>query len=279
MKHDTLAEAGLSYFPCRYGNSRLFFRGPRKQLDGRYLSFIGGTETYGRFVERPFSTIVEDMTDLPCVNLGLINASIEAFVHESAIGAVCHDAALNIVQVMGAHNISNRFYTVHSRRNDRFLRASSVLRAIYPEIDFAEFCFTRHMLGTLLAQSPERFAIVRQELQTAWLARMSQFLEDIGPRVILLWFSENLPSDIPWEDRPDPLSVEPLFVTRSMVDSLRPRVRSVVMVQPSARARTAGTQGMVFGPLQALAAATVPNPAAHHEAAEALRGAIKLSIG
>jgi len=279
MKHDTLAEAGLSYFPYRYGSSRLFFRGPRRPLEGRYLAFVGGTETYGRFVERPFSALVEEMTELPCVNLGQVNASVDAFMNEPAVDAVCHDAALNVVQVMGAHNMSNRFYTVHKRRNDRFLRASSVLRAIYPEVDFAEFCFTRHMLGTLLARSPERFAIVRQELQAAWLARMTLFLGEIGPRSLLLWFSDSLPSDIPWEERENPLSIEPLFVTRSMLDSLRPRVRGVVMVQPSARARATGTQGMVFSPLHAPAAANVPNPAAHHEAAEALRGALKTAIG
>jgi len=279
MKHETLAEAGLSYFPCRYGSSRLFFRGPRRPLEGRYLAFVGGTETYGRFVERPFSAIVEDMTQLQCVNLGLVNASVDAFLNEPAVGTVCHDAALNVVQVMGAHNMSNRFYTVHKRRNDRFLRASSVLRAIYPDVDFAEFCFTRHMLGTLLARSPERFVILRTELQAAWLARMNQFLSEIGPRTLLLWFSDNLPSDIPWEQRDNPLTIEPLFVTRTMIDSLRPGVRGVVMVQPSARARTSGTQGMVFGPLDALAAANVPNLAAHHEAAEALRGALKTSFG
>lgn len=279
MKHETLAEAGLSYFPCRYGTSRLFFRGPRRLLDGRYVTFVGGTETYGRFVENPFPVLVEEMTGVTCVNLGLVNASVDAFLHEPAVGAACHDAVMNVVQVMGAHNISNRFYTVHQRRNDRFLRASSVLRAIYPEVDFAEFCFTRHMLGVLLARSPERFAILRQELQAAWMARMSKFLTEIGGQTLLLWFSDNLPSDTPWEERPDPLAVEPLFITRSMLDTLRPRVRGVVMVQPSVRARAQGTNGMIYGPLHAPAAATVPNPAAHHEVALALRDVLKSALG
>jgi len=279
MKHETLAEAGLSYFPCRYGTSRLFFRGPRRPLDGRHVAFVGGTETYGRFVETPFPAMVEEMIGVTCVNFGLVNASVDAFLNEPAVGAACHDAEVNVVQIMGAHNISNRFYTVHQRRNDRFLRASSVLRAIYPEVDFAEFCFTRHMLGVLMARSPERFAILRQELQAAWTARMVMFLAEIGPRTVLLWFSDNVPSDTTWEERPDPLAVEPLFITRAMMDVLRPKVRSVVMVQPSARARAQGTNGMIYGPLHAAAAANVPSPAAHQEVAVALRDALRLTFG
>jgi hypothetical protein len=53
MRHETLESAGISYAPCRYGNSRLFFRGPKKSLEGKYITFIGGTETYGKFIPGP----------------------------------------------------------------------------------------------------------------------------------------------------------------------------------------------------------------------------------
>jgi hypothetical protein len=278
MKHDTLEEAGLSYAPCRYGNSRLFFRGPRRGLDGRFIAFVGGTETYGKFVERPFPRLVEDSIGETCVNLGCVNASIDAFMNEPAVMTACHDATMVVVQITGAHNLSNRFYTVHPRRNDRFLRASTVLRAIYPEVDFSDFCFTRHMLSRLYAVGPERFAIVREELQIAWTARMNSFLTDIGPRTLLLWFADHLPSDTAWEERPEPLRVDPLFVTRKMIDGLRPMVRGVVMAQPSMRAMARRADGLIHSPLQAAAAAEMMGPAAHAEAAEALSGALRAAL-
>lgn len=278
MKHDTLEEAGLSYAPCRYGNSRLFFRGPRRALDGRYIAFVGGTETYGKFIERPFPMLVEEKTGEICVNFGCVNASVDAFMNEPAVRAACHDAAVVVVQIMGAQNMSNRFYTVHPRRNDRFLRASTVLQAIYPEVDFSDFCFTRHLLSHLHAVDTDRFAIIREELQVAWLARMHSFLSEMGRRTLLLWFADHLPSDIPWEDRADPLRADPLFVTRRMVDSLRPVVRGVVMAQPSARALARRGEGMIHSPLQASAAAEMLGVAAHQEAAEALADALQPSL-
>lgn len=278
MKHDVPFGAALSYEPCQYANSRLYFRGPARPTDGRYIAFVGGTETYGKFIERPFATLVEEATGIPAVNLGCVNASIDAFIHEPAVAETCRNAVMNVVQVMGAQNLSNRFYTVHPRRNDRFVKASTVLRAIYPEIDFSEFCFTRHMLLALNACSPERFAIVREEIQTAWVARMRAFLTGIGSKTLLLWFAHHLPSDAPWEGRADPLGPEPLFVTRRMIDALRPMVRGVVMAQPSGAARSAGTEGMVFTPIQEPAAAALPGVAAHQEAAVALTQALRAAL-
>ena len=65
---------------------------------------------------------------------------------------------LTVVQVMGANYLSNRFYSVHPRRNDRFLRASTVMQAIFNDVDFSDFTFTRHMLGALYELSPEALA-------------------------------------------------------------------------------------------------------------------------
>lgn len=278
MKHEALESAEISYVPCRYGNSRLFFRGPKKSLEGKYITFIGGTETYGKFIPRPFPELVEEAVGRTCVNFGAVNASIDAFLQETVVQSAAQNAMLNVVQVMGAHNMSNRFYTVHPRRNDRFVRASSVLRAIYPEVDFTEVCFTRHLLTHLYKVSPERFEIIREEVQQAWRARMRGFLQDIGRHTLLLWFSENLPTDAHWADRKDPLAADPLFITRSMLDELQPIVRGVVMVQPSARAKAEGTSDMVYPSGQTVAAEAMLGVAAHQEAADALARSIKMGL-
>ncbi len=247
MKHEEISDDRIDYHPCRYGNSRLFFRGPRKSLKERYVAFIGGTETYGKGVERPFPELVEQDIGVSCVNFGVVNASVDAFLPETPVLEACQGAALNIVQVMGAHNMSNRFYTVHPRRNDRFVRASSVMRAIYPDVDFTEFSFTRHMLESLHDLSPERFEIIQSELQMAWRARMRSFLGEIGAHTLLLWISESLPSNADLEDRSDPLNTEPLFVTRNMLDELRPHVQGVILVPTAGHLRNSREAGRLLG--------------------------------
>ncbi|WP_342707830.1 DUF6473 family protein [Loktanella fryxellensis] len=270
MMHDELDESGLHYAPCRYGLSRVFFRGPKRRLDKPYVAFIGGTDTFGKFIDRPLPALVEREIGQTCVNLGCVNGGVDAFVNDPTIMKTCHESTLTVVQVMGANYLSNRFYAVHPRRNDRFLRASTVMQAIYSDVDFADFTFTRHMLGVLHARSPERFDIVVSELRQAWVARMRNMLGQIGPRSVLLWFSREGLSDDPWDARSAGLAADPLFVTASMVDQLRPLVMDVIVCQPSAFAVASGTKGMVFSPVQAKAASEIMGPACHQEAAARL---------
>ncbi len=137
----------------------MLFRGPRKRLDQPYLAFVGGTETYGKFIEKPFPVLVEKSMRQTCVNFGCVNGGIDAFVTDKTVLDICNGADLTVVQVMGANLLSNRFFTVHPRRNDRFVQASTVLKAIYPEVDFSDFalpatCWARCAICPLNASIP-----------------------------------------------------------------------------------------------------------------------------
>ncbi len=278
MKYDVRDSEKLSYDPCRYGLSRIYFRGPKRDLTQPYLAFLGGTETFGKFIERPFPVLVESDLKRPCVNFGCVNGGVDAFVNDPTIMGACRDADLTVVQILGANNLSNRFFSVHPRRNDRFVRASSVLKAIYKDVDFSEFTFTRHLLGALSDASSERFDIVVAELRAAWSARMRSMLEQIGRRVILLWFSRDPLSDRPWQERTNPIGADPLFVTKAMVEELRPLVLEIAEVRPSSLAISEGALGMHFPEMQDRAASEMLGLRAHGEAAASLGVTIRKSL-
>ena len=270
MSYELMGPLALNYAPCYYGTSRIAFRGPTRRLDAPYVAFIGGTETYGKFIKAPFPVLVERDIGINCVNFGVANAGLDVFVNEGFVLDAARDAKATVMQVIGAHNMSNRFYTVHPRRNDRFLNASSVLTATYPEVDFAEFNFTKHMLSALFEASQERFSIVRRELQTAWVSRMKMLLRRIEGQVILLWFADHAPHATDIHDLHPVAAKDPLFVTRQMLGDLSAHVSGVVEVAASAEALAAGTSGMVFNEMEAQAAAKLLGPKAHGEAARAL---------
>ena len=270
MKHEIVDGGGLSYAPCRYGMSRIFFRGPRRRLDQPYIAFIGGTETYGKFIDQPLPALVEAQLQQTCVNFGCVNGGVDTFVNDPTIMAACHDADVTVVQVMGANYLSNRFYSVHPRRNDRFLRASTVMEAIYNDVDFSDFTFTRHMLSCLYEKSPERFDIVVQELREGWVARMKNMLGQIGPRVVLLWFSKDPLNDEPWNKKKNPMQADPLFINEGMLEELRPMVMDVVDATPSQIAIEQGTTGMFFSAMQAKTASEMLGVGCHKEACQHL---------
>ena len=240
-------------------------------MKGGHVVFLGGTDTYGKFIEMPYPALLEQDTGITCVNLGWPNAGVDVYLNEPMVCEAARRARAVVLQLPCAQNMSNRFYAVHPRRNDRFVAPSAQMRSLFRDIDFTEFHFTRHLLGHLLAVAPDRFGLIRDELQTAWVARMRLLLDKLGPRVILLWLAARHPGED--NDSPD-LAVDPAFVTRTMIDRVRERAVCLVEVCASPAARAAGTAGMVFSEVEASAASELLNPMAHQEAARALGPAI-----
>lgn len=267
MNYATLNQPSLDYFPCRYGSSKQLFRGPRRRLEGDFVAFLGGTETYGKFIEAPYPALVEHEIGTRSVNLGCMNAGIDAYHSDKSLLDICNKARVTVIQVMGAQNMSNRFYAVHPRRNDRFLRASTLLTKIFPEVDFTEFSFTRHLLSRLRDISPEKFTMLRTELKEAWLARMRMLLSQIDGKVVLLWLSDHPPLE---EERNELAAGDPLFVDRSMIASLAGDVTRIVEIVATPAEQRAGLDSMVFADSEFAAAEEMLGPVVHVRAAQAL---------
>lgn len=272
MAFERLGAPSLDYMPWWFAGSKLLFRGPERIPEGRYALFLGGTETYGKFIDMPFPARVEEMTGLKCVNFGWPNAGVDVFLNEPALLNAATGARAVILQGPSASNMTNRFYSVHPRRNDRFLRPSALMKSVFDEVDFTQFHFTRHLLRHLQISAPDRFSVLRQELRVSWIARMRLLLSKLGDGVILLWFSSRKPGED--ADCVD-VARDPAFVTRQMLTTVSEEAAALVTVCASKSAQARGTQGMVFSDLEAPAAAELLGPKAHEEAARALRPVIE----
>lgn len=273
MRQEVLGRGGPNYALCRYGMSRTLFRGPPRPLDGRYIAFFGGTETFGRFLRSPYPARVEARLGEVCVNFGAVNAGVELYRRDATLLAAAHDALATVIQLPGVQNQTNRFYQVHPRRNDRFLRASPALEVLYPDVDFTTIAFTRHLLSALESTCPQRFALVRSELQSQWSERLRALLERIAGVKVLLWLADHAP---PLASAGQPvMAADPLFVTRDMVEGLRGQAEALVQVVPKPLPAAARTRGLDFHPLERPAAEQMLGAAAHEAAAEALAQALR----
>jgi len=273
MAYENLSEGLLNYFPCQYEGSKLMFRGPRRRLSGDYVAFLGGTETYGKFIKSPYPALIEEEHGGDrAVNFGCVNAGLDVYANDPFIIDACRNARATVIQVLGAHNMTNKYYSVHPRRNDRFLRASQLLQATYPEVDFTEFNFTRHLLTTLRRLSANRFRDVEAQLKATWLDRMKLLLNKIGGKTIVLWFA----NDIPLSKMGKETHLrDPLFVDENMIEEIRLLTSEVVFVTPSSVARARGTAGMIFSPMEQPAAEQMLGVFTHHEAARKVSTALE----
>ncbi len=267
MAYEYPGDGSLDYYPCRYGKSRLMFRGPRRDLERPYVVTIGGTETYGKFVPEPFPALLESATGLRVVNFGCINAGLDVYLKDPDVLNIAAKARVAVVQIVGAQNLTNRFYAVHPRRNDRFLNASALLQTIFREVDFTEFNFTRHMLGTLQTVSADKFEVLAEELRSAWVGRMKALLGALPCKTVLLWIGTDKP---PAPGRRANLTQDPLLVDMEMINAVRPLASCYLEAIATPEAIGRGVQGMAFAALDEPAARGLPGPAVHHEIADLL---------
>lgn len=262
MEIETKPRGALRLTPCTYGLSKIKFRGPRRPTTDRYVVFLGGSETFAKYVSQPFPDLIETAIGEVCVNLGCQSAGPDVFLRDTAIQSLCHDAAATVVQIVGAVNQSNAFYKVHPRRNDRFVAPTDKLRALYPEVDFTEFAFTGHLIARLRALGEDRFAAVRTHLEKTWVRRMKELVGQVNGPVVLLWVKAQTSTDG---------QLDPAFVDEAMMDQMRPYVAHVVCVD----AQTGDTDMMRFASLEEPAARDVMTVAGHLAVAKALRAPLQ----
>ncbi|MQQ08691.1 hypothetical protein GFB49_09525 [Epibacterium sp. SM1979] len=245
---------------CRYGGSRLSVRGPERPLDQPYLAFLGSTEVYGRFIDTPFPEDVEKLLGIPCVNFAAVNGGLDSYFFDATLRDAAANADVAIVQVMGAQNLSNEFFKVHPRRNDRFLCAHPQLLALFPEVDFTEFHFNRHLLSHLAGLDPERFMVLQKHLQDTWVTRMREMVRGFAGEVVLLWlrYSLNLSGSF---------AQEPVLVTQEMVGTLCAEVTDVIELDVATAGEADDVAGMAVEPQDLQSAQLMLGPREQHRIA------------
>ena len=272
MSYAKAGHGPLDYQPCRYEGSPMTFRGPKTKQGKGFVLCLGGSETFGKFSPDPYPDLLASRLGRPVLNMGAMNAGIDLLLHDPALRNAQARASEVVLQLPGAANLSNRFFSVHPRRNDRFVKASTMMRTIYREVDFTEFHFTRHMLTALRLRSEDRFMIVVEELRAAWRARMATLLDRIGVPVHLLWLSHRAPGDDPVDEAG--LGYDPLFVDAEMLAELEPKAASVSVCILEQDARGAAARGMFYGRGEEAAARLMPGPEDHDRVAAMLAGAM-----
>lgn len=266
MTYDATGLRGLNYEICAYDGSRLKFRGPKRDLSKPYVAYLGTTETFGKFVAQPFPTLLARHLPAQTVNLGMINGGVDAYLNDPGVLEVAKRADLRVVQVIGALNLSNHYFQVHPRRNDRFICARDALKRLFPEIDFAEFHFTKAMLAALNRHSDERYKMVCDELQKIWLARMTVLLKLLGERTVLLWFAAVKPP-VDAIRRP----TDPMLIDADMVERMRVKSSAYVEIIPDSNVIKRDRDDLLNTLVSQAAARQLMGPSAHLQAAQALQ--------
>jgi hypothetical protein len=250
----------------------LSLRGPKPALDpGHFFVCLGAAQTFGRFCERPYPTLLSEQLGLPVLNLSAPAAGPLFFLRRSKLLEHVNRARFVIVQVMSGR----------TEMNSRFDSSGGGL-------------LTRRSDGSKVAAEPayrelletEDVEVVRQlvaETRSNWVAHYRELLATIQIPTVLLWFSRRPPAyQEDYSNVRRLFGAYPQLVNEEMVEELRPNVDDYVecvtsrgLPQPLFDGKT-GDPTTVAGPEvlgdRALTHNTYyPSPEMHEDAAASLR--------
>lgn len=265
----------IDYETYRYGRSNQRFRGPQPDLKKPYIAFVGGSETYGKFVPDPFPAILERRLSTTCANWGTPGAGPVFFLADPVVLEACSCARICVITVMGAVGMTNRLYTVFKRRNARVRSVSETLRALYPEMELGDFRFAHNMLRKMHAENPNNFKVIEIELRQAWVARMRELLESIETTRVLVWMSARAPEEDPGATDRHGFVTSPAFVNRQMLEDVAPMADVLVEYVPAPGIAEMANDGRVFEHQEADAAMRHPGATMHAQVADLLEAPLR----
>jgi hypothetical protein len=265
----------LDYGTYRFGRARQLYRGPKPDLSQPYVACIGGSETFGKFVQKTYAAFLEERVECTVANFGTPSGGPGFFLKDPVLLEALSNARVCVIQTMNAYSNSNRMYSVRKRRNERLQGVSEVLRLLYPDVDLLQFRYVHNLLARLYMLDAEKFRLVELELRAAWIARMRELCDQIETRKILFWFSERQPEEPTALPGAADRMACPALVDRQMIEAVRPMVDAVVEYVAGPGNGSVLRLDQAEVPAALAANRAHPSPRMHAEAAEALEAAVR----
>lgn len=158
------------------------FRGPAIDPARPYVACVGGAQTYGRFCDRPFPSLLREYLGIQVLNLGLGGAGPRKFDTPEYLKWL-NGAELVIVQVLSARSGGNSFFDNSARGGLLGVRQSDGKKMRFDDF-FREIVRTRDL------------PLIRRiitETRDNYVRSTTSFLDHIRVPKLLFWFSVRSP--------------------------------------------------------------------------------------
>ncbi len=168
----------------RQTNTQLLFRGPKPQKleEGNYFVSIGAAQTFGRFCEEPYPTLLQKRLGIQTLNLGRGGAGPSFFSKDNdKLLKYINNARFAIIQILSGRSESNSLFNskglgFYTRVSDGTpIGCDDAFRELLKHHD-------KNYIKTIIA-----------ETRNNWVDNYRKFLEEITPPKILFWFSTRKP--------------------------------------------------------------------------------------
>lgn len=190
----------------------LHIRGPQpdRLAKGKYFVCLGAAQTFGRFCDQPFPSILASRLDIPVLNISHGGAGPAFFQHDENLLSYLNGACFVVLQVMSGRSESNSLFEsdgvgFYRRRHDG--------QELGCDQAFAEL---------LKTQTRATLMRVVDETRQSWIKSYRDLTTRISAPKVLFWFATRTPDYAQSFGSLSALfGAFPQLVNRRMVDEVR----------------------------------------------------------
>ena len=197
----------------RQTNTVLLLRGPKPQNleSGEYFVCIGAAQTFGRFCERPYPTLLQERLGLQALNLGRGGAGPSFFSKDNdKLLRYINGARFAVIQVMAGRSEGNSLFNSNGL-------------GFYTRVSDGTWIGCDDAFKELLEKNDEEYVKeIVAETRHNWVNNYKELFEKIRVPKILFWFSSRRPDYMEKYSNLHSLFGEfPQLVNSNMVNELR----------------------------------------------------------
>jgi hypothetical protein len=168
--------------------AHLRFRGPQVPAadlaSGNYFSCVGGAQTHGVYIQKPYPNLLADKLNIPALNLSLGGCGPGVYVMAKGTIELINRGRFVIMQVMTARTDSN------SR-----MAPYGFVEAVRDMKNGGEPISAGAMWARVLKEEPDRLALYISESQASWRQRYRDLIGQITVPIILFYFAHKPPDE------------------------------------------------------------------------------------
>lgn len=253
---------------------------PRPLRPGGYMTAIGAAQTFGRFVDNPFTHQLRRATGMRMFDLSTSAVAPAYFTTHGQIMDIINNSALCVVQMTAARSCGNSVYNNEKGHKNIFRKtAEGEDSRFYNEHEIYEDLWKAGKID-------EAKQLIEESKQT-WITETRELLDAIKVPKVLLWLSSRTP-----EYTPNPVNYSsyagefPQYVDRPLVEAVKGAADDYVeaisregLPIPFKNRFTGETGQCYFGTSYRTSHGYYPSQAMHDLAFEKLKPVVERLIG
>jgi hypothetical protein len=190
-------------------------RGPVPDLDAPFVACFGGAQTFGRFTDAPYPSLLQRHLGLPCLNLGIGGAGPRCALLPE-VSAILRRARLVVVQFCSGRSASCSLFDNRAGGRNYGLYLPTQTRMTYDA--FRDQLRRRN--------DTELTTRVVAEMREDYCHAMAKIPASLGVPCVALWLSHRRAAD-GWGPDQSGMYVYPQLVNQQMVDLIAPHYQGI----------------------------------------------------